>query len=149
MSPLPNGISPGLILRHSQFYKNPDREWEAKFLIILAVAPGGDIIFRLLTSQSNSRPEQPRCYHGDPYPSYFLGILGKQLQLNSWLDLRYADDYDEDCFIRDLEAGILAPTFEVPRDLFCDALTCVVGAEDTTRQQEKAIRELRAALNCE
>ena len=54
----------------------------------LAVLPGGDLVGRDLTSRAHGRPVAPPCYHGDPYPGFYLGILGGQLQRESWLDLR-------------------------------------------------------------
>jgi hypothetical protein len=56
---------------------------------------GSDVfVVRVLTSRPHGRPVEPPCYHGDPYPGFYLGILGGPLQRGSWVDLRALDDVD-------------------------------------------------------
>lgn len=145
---LPQGVSPGQIYRHPRFYRDANEKWQPKYLMILAAAPGGDIVFRLLTSQSTGRPETPPCHRGDPYPGFFLGVLGPPLGKKSWLDLRKQDDYEGQSFINILKNGTLILTHTLGAAVLCDVLECAAGAQDTTRQQERAIREQRATLDC-
>jgi hypothetical protein len=135
---------PGQIYRHSRYYLDDDGAPQAKYLLVLAFAPSGDIVFRLITSRSTGRPKSPPCHHGDPYPGFYLGVLGGHLVLESWLDLRYSDDYDDRDFRSDLNGGLLTLVSEAPLALFHDALGCAAAADDTTRQQERAIRDLLA-----
>lgn len=78
---------PGRVFRHEQFYL--------------------DCETGLLTSRAYGRREDPPCFHGAPYPGYFLGIPGQGLALRTWVDL----------------------------------LDCAARADDTTRNQERAIRD--------
>lgn len=144
----PAGVTPGQIYRHAQFYKNRDGKWDPKFLLILAWAPGGDIVFRLLTSRAHGRPEHPPCYHGDPYPGFYLGHLGGSLSAKSWLDLRIREDYDVDAFAADMADKHLAYEMTLPTETMCAALDCAANAEDTTTQQASRMRDQRAATNC-
>ncbi len=86
----------GEIYRHEAFYLNQESgEFEPKYLLLLATLPSGDFVARLLTSRAHGRPEDPPCFHGNPYPSYYLGVLGGPLGAKSWLDLRFLEDFDE------------------------------------------------------
>jgi hypothetical protein len=85
---------PGRIFRHEQFYLDRDTGLlRPKYFLVLAVQSSGDCVARLLTSRAHGRPEDPPCFHGTPYPGFFL-----------------------------------------------DVLDCAARADDTTRNQERAIR---------
>jgi hypothetical protein len=144
---LPKGISPGQIFRHARYYRSAG-EWKSKYLLVLAGAPGGDVIYRLLTSRAHGRPKQPPCFHGDPYPGFYLGLLGGPLTADSWLDLQRTEDYDGQSFLADIGSGALQQITALPPDLLCPALGCVANADDTTREQEHCIRDARAAVGC-
>ena len=75
-------------------------------------------------------------------------ICRGELTAKSWLGLRGQDDYDSVTFADDQEAGCLAVILTLPLAIFCEALDCVASADDTTRQQERLIRNQRAALDC-
>lgn len=145
---LPEGVAPGHIYRRDRYYRNASGQWQSKYLLILTVTLGGDVVFRLLTSRAHGRPESPPCYHGDPYPSFYLGYLGGALTSKSWLDLRRQDDYDGVLFTADLTARDLSFIAILANDILCQALDCAANADDTTRQQERLIRDQRAALHC-
>jgi hypothetical protein len=102
----------------------------------------------LLTSRAHSRPENPPCYHGAPYPGFYLGALGGPLGTKSWLDLRRQEDYDGPSFLADINTGLLKLVRSVSRSMPCPLLQRVTAAQDTTRQQENVIRDQRAALGC-
>ncbi len=139
---LPPGVKPGCIFLHPRFYRDKvTGELKPKYLVVLAVAPGDVVVFRLLTSQSLGRPESPPCHHGDPYPSFYLGVLGGQLGKQSWLDLRGREDYDRLQFRNDQDIGILTNVTHVPEAMLRAALECAAAAPDTTVVQEKAIRD--------
>jgi hypothetical protein len=112
-----------------------------EYLAALAAAPGGDIVFRLLTSQPHGRLQNPRCHHGDPYPSFYLGVLGGPLRKDSWLYLRGSEDYDGRQFGDDQAAGILTWVAQIPESMLRALLECAAAAPDTTVAQERAIRD--------
>ena len=139
---------PGEIYRHDRFYRNEQGGWEAKYLVVLAFTPGRDVIHRTLTSRRNGRPEAPPCYHGDPYPGYYLGVPGVPLTLPTWVDLRAMDDYDSDDFDTDIANGTLQSIMTLPLPVLCAVLACTASAEDTTKQQNQALLDQRARLAC-
>ncbi|MFZ1829407.1 MAG: hypothetical protein WAW42_11680 [Candidatus Competibacteraceae bacterium] len=144
---LPAGVIPGQIYRHDCFYRDPDNgQWRPKYLLVLTGTPDGDVIFRLLTSRANGRPEKPPCYHGNPYPGFYFGYLGGALTAKSWLDLRRQNDYEGISFTTDLTARDLSLVATLAKDILYQALDCAANADDTTRQQERLIRDQRAAL---
>ena len=145
---LPAGVIPGQIYRHSRFYRNSAGFWQTKYLLVLAGTPGDDVIFRLLTSRAHGRPESPPCYHGDPYPGFYLGVLGGPLTTKSWLDLRGQDDYEGSAFATDCARGILKSVSSLLLAVLCQAMDCAANADDTTTQQERLLRDQRGRLNC-
>lgn len=137
----------GEIYRHSAFYPDPRTgELLPKYLVILARLAGGDLVARLLTSRAHGRPERPPCFHRDPYPGYYLGVLGGSLGAKSWVDLRPFRDLDGIDFRRDLHAGTLTLAQTVPANELRPMLACAAAADDTTRLQEEAIRDALARL---
>jgi len=143
-------LAPGTVLHHSRFYFDTDTgEYRSKFLVLLAPMRGGDWVVRLLTSRyAGVRPEQPPCHHGDPYPSFYLGVLDPDngLGRKSWLDLRRLGEADAADMSRSLEAGILTAVTTLSAELLKPALVCAAGADDTTRAQERALRDQVAVL---
>lgn len=139
---------PGEIHFHRSFYVDPATgESKGKYLLALAHLPGGDIAFRLLTSRPHGRREDPPCSHGDPYPSFFLGVPGEPLTLKTWVDLRGSDDYDSASALRDSRRGTLTRVRKIDAGLFRAVLDCAAAANDTTRLQERAIRDQMARLS--
>ena len=137
----------GALYRHEAFYRsNETGQPEAKYLVVLAILPSGDFVARLLTSRQHARPEKPVCFHGRPYASYYVGVLGAPLSLKSWVDLRYLDDFDEIEFRRRLNTRRITPVMHLPRAMLAELLACAAGAEDTTQLQERAIRDALAEL---
>jgi hypothetical protein len=139
---------PGEIYRHDRYYQNAQGGWEAKYFVVLAFTPGRDVVHRALTSRRNGRPEAPPCYHGDPYPGYYLGVLGTPLTRPTWVDLRAADDYDRDDFDADLATGALPLIMTLRLPVLCEVLACTASAEDTTKQQHQALLDQKAQLAC-
>lgn len=140
-------MQPGEIHHHRHFYLDRETgEFRGKFLLILAEMPGGDLVVRLLTSRPRGRPTAPPCYHGDPYPSFYLGVLGGPLQRESWLDLRLLNDFDGDQVAKEAARGDLSFVMALDPTVFRDALDCAAAASDTTRMQERAMRDLLAKL---
>lgn len=141
-------MTPGQIYRHSHFYTGDDGRPNPKFFLILAIDQGGDIVPRLLTSgrTGTTRSEQPPCFHGDPYPGFFLGVLGGNLSTKSWLDLRALDEFDADLLALNIRKGIITLAVTLTRTVFRDALLCAAGANDTSRRQENAMRDEAAKI---
>jgi hypothetical protein len=132
----------GCIYYHRRFYVERETgEFRGKYLLVLAETRGGDWVARLLTSRQHGRPEKPPCYHGDPYPGFFLGVLGARLSRPSWLDLRYLDDLDPRDAARDEDRGLLSEVTGFSPRLFRAALDCAANANDTTRLQQRAMRD--------
>ena len=141
-------MTPGGIYHHRHFYVDPEtRAFRGKYMLVLAATRGGDLIIRLLTSRPHGRPERPRCYHGDPYPGFYLGILGRPLDRPTWLDLRYLDDADPHVAQREEHTGLIQHVTTLTPGLFRDALECAAGATDTSRMQERSMRDQMAALD--
>jgi hypothetical protein len=140
-------VQPGELYRHEAFYRSAETgRLEPKYFVILATVSSGDLVARLLTSRAYGRPEQPPCFHGRPYPSFFLGVIGGALSSNSWIDLRHLDDFDEFEFQRRLKSKRILPITSLSKNVLAQLLDCVAAAEDTTRLQERAIRDALAKL---
>lgn len=135
-------MASGAIYRHEAFYRSAESgRFEPKFLVLLAALTSDDLVARLLTSRFHGRPENPPCFHGRPYPSFYIGVLGGPLRARSWVDLRYLDDFDAIEFKRRVNGGRIVPVTLLRREVLVELLDCVAGAEDTTRLQEQAIRD--------
>ncbi len=135
-------MQPGDICRHERFYRNAETgRFKTKYLLCLARTPAGDFVARLLTSRVHGRPEQPRCYHGYPYPSFYLGVPGNPLTARTWLDLRHLEDLDEFEVARKERERVLTRMMTLDREALAAAIACVAGADDTTRYQEQALRD--------
>lgn len=140
-------MRPGEVYFRRDFYIDRDTgESKGKYLLALAILPGGDIVFRLLTSRPHGRPEAPPCFHGDPYPGFFLGVPGPPLNNKTWVDLRGSDDYDGSSAAGDQSRGTLTPVMALNPATLRAVLACAAAANDTTRLQERAIRDLAATL---
>lgn len=137
----------GDIYRHDRFYRDPvTGEIRAKYLILLAPVRSGDWVARLLTSRQNMRPRDPPCFHGDPYPGYFLGVPRLPLTLETWVDLRELNDVDSTDALSLLRQGILRQIGRLPGAQLTEVIKCAAGALDTTVQQERALRDQLAML---
>lgn len=139
--------TPGQVFRHTRYYHDANG-WHTKYLLVLA-ADADNVVYRLLTSRAHARPEMPPCYHGDPYPGFYLGQLGGSLHAKSWLDLRRQDDYDYRLFVTDHAAGLLTQETALSQPLLCQALDCAANAEDTSNQQMRQMRDQRTRLSCD
>ncbi len=133
-------MQPGEIYRHSGFYVDRETgELRSKYLLLLAATRSADWVARLLTSRENGRPRVPPCYHGDPYPGFFLGVLGHPLNVDSWVDLRYMQDIDSDKATARIADGVFVKVGSIGDDMLCRVLECVAAAPDTTIAQERAL----------
>lgn len=142
-------LEAGTILHHSRFYADPDSgELKPKFLFVLTTTGNGDVVWRLLTSRQYGRPEAPRCYHGDPYPGFYLGVIDTSAGLGkkSWLDLHSLDDGDGVEVAKVLDIGVMTKASTISGDLLRATLECAAAADDTTHAQERAIRDELANL---
>lgn len=140
-------MRPGDIYRHDCFYRDEETgELLPKYLLVLAVPEGDDIVTRLLTSRAHGRPETPPCYHGRPYGGYFLGVPGAPLTEKTWIDLRPFDDLDPAEFRKREANGILVRALVLESATLRADLECVAGSDDTTRRQEGHLRDTLAAL---
>jgi hypothetical protein len=140
-------MQPGEIYRHESFYLSAETgRREPKYFVVLAFTPGGDVIARLLTSRAHGRPENPLCFHGNPYPGFYLGVLGPPLGFKSWVDLRWLEDFDISEVRRKQERQQIALASTTSRDILVALLECAANADDTTKIQERSIRNLLSSL---
>lgn len=135
-----------ILLNPAHYVDRQTGESKPKYFLILALSRSGDLIVRLLTSRVHGRPEQPRCFHGDPYPSFYLGILGGRLSDKSWLDLRGHPDLDCGTVQKKLQAGQMEVVTTLDRELLAAAMDCAAAAPDTALLQERSIRDSLAQL---
>jgi hypothetical protein len=134
-------VVPVRIYRHEQFYLDRDTGLlKAKYFLVLAVQSSGDCVARLLTSRAHGRAEQPPCFHGAPYPGYFLGIPGQGLGVRTWIDLRFLEDFDGLDFQRRMARSLISEILDLAIATFVEVLDCASRADDTTRNQERGIR---------
>lgn len=117
----------------------------AKYLLVLAVPAGDDVVFRLLTSR-HAEVHPPGCHHGPPYPGFGLGIPGGALAQPTWVDLRAQDDYDIDVFRGKHSRHVVREIFHLDPALFRNVLACAATADDTSRRQASYIQDAMAAL---
>lgn len=143
---VPRDIEPGWIYHHSQFYRDQSRKIKGKFFVVLATSTSDEVVARVLTSRSNGRIKDPPCFHGVPYPAYYIGDLDGVLKRETWVDLRAMDDLDASTLSALLADGIVEPLTNLPEEEFLNVLDCTASAEDTTRYQETLIRDLRAEI---
>jgi hypothetical protein len=135
-------VVPGMVYRHDRFYVDRETgEFRRKYFVVLATTRSGDFVARLLTSRAYGRPKHPPCFHGNPYPGFYLGVLGRQLTTDSWVDLRFLEDLDPAEFRRLAGGGTIRSIMELTQPLLREVLDCSAAAEDTTRQQESALRD--------
>jgi hypothetical protein len=140
-------MAPGEIFRHEAFYSDGETgELRRKYFVVLATLAGGDLVVRLLTSKPHGRPENPKCFLGHPYPSFFLGVPGGDLGTKTWVDLRYLDDIDALDMRREVERGIVRPSTTLFKKGLISLLECAAAAQDTTQRQERVMRDLLAAM---
>jgi len=139
-------VHPGDIYRDDAFYVAPTGELKAKYLLVLAAPAGRDVVIRLLTSRQHGRPEQPPCFHGDPYAGYYLGVPGDELKRKTWVDLRAQDDLDAIACRGRQERGTMTPVMQLDAATTARVIECVAGADDTTREQESLLRDALAGM---
>ncbi len=140
-------MQPGQLYRHDKFYLSAETgRYEPKYFVVLAFTPAGDVVARLLTSRAHGRPEQTPCYHGNPYPGYYLGVLGPPLGAKSWIDLRGIEDFDISNLQRKLKQQQISLITTLPTITFTALLDCAANADDTTKLQESCIRSQLATL---
>lgn len=64
----------------------------------------------------------------------------------TWLDLRQFDDLDVDGVAVGLRKGLIRPVMRLDSKRLRTAMECAAGADNTTRQQERRIRDALATL---
>lgn len=140
-------LQPGDICRHTAFYVDDTGEVKSKYLLVLAAPPDSDVIARLITSRPHGRPETPPCYHGLPYGGYFLGNPEDPLTRKSWVDLRYLDDLDPASARAEQVRGVFVRVAALSHETLCAVIECVASADDTTREQERVLRDTLATFH--
>jgi len=132
----------GQIYRDDEFYcDSRTGEFLPKYFLVLAFDSGGDVIARLLTSRQHGRPVDPACYHGLPYPGFYLGPVCDELSQPTWLDLRALEDFDRAKLDARRRKGLVHLVHELNAQTLRLVLECCAGADDTTVRQERFIRD--------
>lgn len=139
-------MQPGDVYCDPLFYRGDDGVSRAKYMLILAMPAGDDIVARLLTSRAHGRPERPPCFHGLPYPGYYLGVLPAPLGRKTWLDLRYLADLESSEVQRMETRSELTRVLSLARPTLRNAIECVAAADDTTGAQERRLRDTLSTL---
>jgi hypothetical protein len=140
-------VEVGEILYNPRHYVDAQTgESMPKYFLILSFTRADDAIVRLLTSRQHGRPEDPCCYHGDPYPSFYLGVLGGRLPQKSWLDLRNHPDLESALLQQRLRSGSIKLVMRLELPQLMLAMECAAAAADTTREQEQCIRDALSRL---
>jgi hypothetical protein len=139
-------IAVGGIYHHDAFYADAETgELRGKYLLILGLPQGNDVVYRLLTSR-NATNRPPGCHHGDPYPGFALGVPGGELSKPSWVDLRAQDDYDIDVFRGRMGKTVIRHVMRLDAVLLRAAMACAAAADDTSNHQARCIRDAMAEL---
>ena len=137
----------GNLYRHDAFYLDRTTgEMKPKYLLILDPPNKGDVIAALLTSQATGRIENPVCSHNAPYAAYFLGVIGGKLGKKSWVDLRQLLDLDIDEWNANMKKGLLHFQLTLPANQLLLVIECAAAADDTTRMQERRLRDALVKL---
>jgi len=138
-------VATGDILSHNAYYLDGS-VFKKKYLLVLAVQDNGDIIYRLLTSRQAGRPRMPPCYHGFPYPGFYLGVIGGTLDKESWIDLRECEDLDKLEYSKLQREGIISRAGSLPISQLPAIIECCAFAEDTTRRQQSVLLSVKQNL---
>lgn len=141
----------GEVWKHEDFYTDPHTSRSMpKYLLVLAVHPNQDITYRLLTSRQLERLKIPACMQNGARPGFHLGIPQPlpPLNLETWLDLREAEDFDAIEFQKRVNDGVLTHVLNLHSNILCPALHCAAYAQDTTKAQKNQIMAARQKLGC-
>lgn len=135
-------------LYHFPDYVFPDGGQRDKFILLMGRTPSDDWILARTTTKPQGRSHNPPCYLGDPYPGFYIDKANGLLTQPTWVVLNRLDDYDARDFDSKVTRGEITLIGKFPLDTFCQLLDCAVRAQDITRIQERAMRDLRADLGC-
>ena len=141
----------GEVWKHTAFYTDVNTGEELpKYLLILGFDSSRDVVYKLLTSRSGTRSQNPSCYHGDPYPGYYMGILlpTGSLCKETWLDLRESENFDSYDFEALISSSTLSHVHTIPSDVLCPLLSCAAESSDVSRRQKDIIYASRSELSC-
>jgi len=140
----------GEVWKHSEFYCDKDTgEPLPKYLLIIGAEATGDIIYKLLTSRPNGRPCDPACYHGLPYPSYYIGIPQPSgcLCKPTWIDLRESETIDYLVFNSLLDATIVSLEHTISNAELVPILECAAQSDDITKRQRDAVLDAKERIS--
>jgi hypothetical protein len=135
-------------LYHYPNYVFPDGGQRDKFVLLMGKTRADDWILARTTTQPHGRSHNPPCYHGDPYPGFYINTAGGLLPKTTWVALDRLDDYDTRDFDTKAAQGKIALVGKLALNTFCQLLDCAIRAQDITAIQERAMRDLRAGLGC-
>lgn len=139
----------GEVWKNSEFYSDKDTGNPLpKYFLIIGTENTGDIIYKLLTSRSNGRPSDPACYHGLPYPSYYIGTPQPSgcLCKPTWIDLRESETVDCMDFKRLLHASVVSLEHTISNDELIPILECAAQSDDITKRQRDAVLDAKERI---
>ena len=142
----------GEVWKHENFYTDPHTGRPLpKYLVVLAVHPlSKDITYKLLTSRERDHVKVPACMQDGDRPGFYIGIPLPlpPLDLETWVDLREAEDFDDVDFQKKVGNGVLTHIFNLDPARLCPALSCAAYAQDTTKAQKNQIMAAKEKLGC-
>lgn len=134
----------GQVYYHTKYCKKDGRD-HPKYMLIMAL-DHHEILYRVLTTSSTGRVETPACCHDDPYPSFYVGVIGPPLTKRSWIDLQQTMDADRQDFENAVSASTINFVLDIDTKLLLDIIDCTANAQDTSRRQSSRLADQAAEL---
>lgn len=140
-------LAPGDVI-YFPSYVFPDGETRDKFVVLLALTKGRDWVLARTTSRQHSRPTNPSCFHGDPYPGYHIGMLPGVFKKPTWVVLDRFDDFEEVGLLKLLAKKEVSKVGSLRPNILISLLECCAGSNDINLSQERTLRDLLPSLRC-
>jgi hypothetical protein len=138
-------VQPGELYRHEAFYRSAETgRLEPKYLVILATP----LAISSHDCQQAGRTDVPYNLRASTAARIraFFSASSVAPSRPIRVDLRHLDDFDEFEFQRRSKSKRILPTTSLSKNVLAQLLDCTAAAEDTTRLQERAIRDALAKL---
>lgn len=141
---------PAQVWRDDCYYLDLETgECQPKYVLVLVVGDDGDLVTSVFTSKAHGLTEDPACCHGPPRSGYFVGAPGGVLTRPTWVEFSSVQDVDaRDFRLWQAQGRVNLLPRLLPPELFCGVLRCLLGSDDVTGRQARAIGDLAATLAC-
>ncbi|CAB3847156.1 hypothetical protein LMG2828_01750 [Achromobacter piechaudii] len=144
----PNRYALGQIWRNERYYLSDDGQWKPKFEVVLAQSPDSDdVLTACFTSKPHGLTDAPACCIGPQRFGYYVGLLGKPMELESWVDFKsvdYRDPFETNKWFKGgfVKLSGLLLTNTVLRDV----LECLKQSDDLKKRQSNWIHSTLGKL---